>query len=104
MRPLLFAALAATAAMAGAGCSRPAAEWVLFDDPLLRNAKAEEEGAFAVGECSCADETYAAFMQRWNDRLMGLVEKRTLEAARTRAAASARTPRSRPAHVRVAER
>jgi hypothetical protein len=27
-----------------------------------------------------ADETYAAFMQRWNDRLMGLVEKRTLEA------------------------
>ncbi len=60
LRPLLFAALAATAAMAGAGCSRPAAEWVLFDDPLLRNAKAEEEGAFAVGECSCADETYAA--------------------------------------------
>lgn len=27
-----------------------------------------------------ADESYAAFMQRWNDRLMGLVEKRTLEA------------------------
>jgi 1-acyl-sn-glycerol-3-phosphate acyltransferase len=27
-----------------------------------------------------ADETYAAFMQRWNDRLMGLVEQRTLQA------------------------
>jgi 1-acyl-sn-glycerol-3-phosphate acyltransferase len=27
-----------------------------------------------------ADETYAAFMNRWNDRLMGLVERRTLQA------------------------
>jgi 1-acyl-sn-glycerol-3-phosphate acyltransferase len=27
-----------------------------------------------------ADETYAGFMQRWNDRLMGLVEHRTLQA------------------------
>ena len=27
-----------------------------------------------------ADETYAAFMRRWNDRLMGLVEQRTLQA------------------------
>jgi 1-acyl-sn-glycerol-3-phosphate acyltransferase len=27
-----------------------------------------------------AGETYAAFMRRWNDRLMGLVEQRTLQA------------------------
>jgi 1-acyl-sn-glycerol-3-phosphate acyltransferase len=27
-----------------------------------------------------AEETYAAFMRRWNDRLMGLVEQRTLQA------------------------
>jgi 1-acyl-sn-glycerol-3-phosphate acyltransferase len=27
-----------------------------------------------------ADETYATYMNRWNDRLMGLVEKRTLQA------------------------
>jgi 1-acyl-sn-glycerol-3-phosphate acyltransferase len=27
-----------------------------------------------------ADESYASFMHRWNDRLMGLVEQRTLEA------------------------
>ena len=27
-----------------------------------------------------ADESYADFMHRWNDRLMGLVERRTLEA------------------------
>jgi 1-acyl-sn-glycerol-3-phosphate acyltransferase len=27
-----------------------------------------------------AGETYAAYMQRWNDRLMGLVEQRTLQA------------------------
>ncbi|MBW1685927.1 MAG: 1-acyl-sn-glycerol-3-phosphate acyltransferase [Deltaproteobacteria bacterium] len=27
-----------------------------------------------------AEETYAAFMRRWNDRLMGLVERRTLQA------------------------
>ena len=26
------------------------------------------------------EETYATFMQRWNDRLMGLVEQRTLQA------------------------
>ncbi len=31
-----------------------------------------------------AEETYAAFMHRWNDRLMGLVERRTLEALRER--------------------
>jgi 1-acyl-sn-glycerol-3-phosphate acyltransferase len=27
-----------------------------------------------------ADETYATYMHRWNDRLMGLVEQRTLQA------------------------